>query len=90
MCGRQQDDVCLKLQQRLEPCGITRYCTDGWGAYGRHREAEQPTLGQAHTQKIESKPIHLRTRSKRLVRRTLCFAQTEHRHDLVVGLFSNR
>jgi insertion element IS1 protein InsB len=69
--GRRQDDICLKLQQLLEPFGITRYCTDGWGAYERHLEAEQHTIGKAHTQKIESKPMNWRTRIKRLVRRTI-------------------
>jgi insertion element IS1 protein InsB len=45
---------------------------------------------QENTQKIESKHINLRTRIKRLVRRTLCFSKTEHMHDLVIGLFINR
>ncbi len=31
------------------------------GAYGRHVEPEQHTVGKAHTQKIESKHINLRT-----------------------------
>ena len=43
-----------------------------------------------NTQKIESKPINLRTRIKRLVRRTICFSKTERMHDLVIGLFINR
>jgi hypothetical protein len=42
------------------------------------------------TQKIESKHINLRTRIKRLMRRTICFSKTERMHDLVVGLFINR
>ena len=45
---------------------------------------------QENTQKIESKHINLRTRIKRLVRRTLCFSKTEHMNDLVIGLFINR
>jgi IS1 family transposase len=32
----------------------------------------------------------LRTRVKRLVRRTICFSKTERMHDLVIGLFVNR
>src|SRR5499433_235893 len=88
--GRRQDTVFLELKALLEPFGITRYCTDGWGAYERHLEAEQPTVGKANTQKIESKHINLRTRIKRLVRRTICFSKTEHMHDLVIGLFINR
>jgi insertion element IS1 protein InsB len=90
VCGRRQDDVFLKLQALLDPFGITRYFTDGWGAYERHLEAEQHTIGKAHTQKIESKHINLRTRIKRLVRRTICFSKTEHMHDVVIGLFINR
>jgi hypothetical protein len=37
-----------------------------------------------------SKHINLRTRIKRLVRRTICFSKTERRHDLVLGLFIHR
>src|SRR5262245_10494687 len=88
--GRRQDAVFLALNALLEPFGITRYFTDGWGAYERHVEAEQHTVGKANTQKIESKHINLRTRIKRLVRRTICFSKTEHMHDLVIGLFINR
>jgi insertion element IS1 protein InsB len=88
--GRLKDDVFLKLQELLAPFGITKFYTDGWGAYERHLNAEQHQVGKEHTQKIESKHINLRTRIKRLVRRTLCFSKTEHMHDLVIGLFINR
>jgi insertion element IS1 protein InsB len=80
--GRRQDTVFLELQALLEPFGITRYFTDGWGAYERHVAAEQHTVGKANTQKIESKHINLRTRIKRLVRRTICFSHIPP--DLVV------
>ena len=88
--GRRKDDVFLKLQELLAPFGITKFYTDGWGAYERHLATEQPQVGKENTQKIESKHINLRTRIKRLVRRTLCFSKTEHMHDLVIGLFINR
>jgi insertion element IS1 protein InsB len=88
--GRRQDTVFLALKALLEPFGITRYFTDGWGAYERHVEAEQHTVGKANTQKIESKHINLRTRIKRLVRRTICFSKTTTMHDVVIGLFINR
>ena len=84
------DTVFLQLQALLEPLGITRYFTDGWGAYERHVEAEQHTVGKDNTQKIESTHINLRTRIKRLVRRTICFSKTERLHDVVIGLFINR
>jgi insertion element IS1 protein InsB len=88
--GRRKDTVFLELKALLEPFGITRYFTDGWGAYERHVEAEQHTVGKENTQKIESKHINLRTRIKRLVRRTICFSKMERMHDLVIGLFINR
>jgi insertion element IS1 protein InsB len=88
--GRRQDDVVLQLQQRLAPLGITKFYTDGWGAYEWHLDAEQPQGGKEHTQKIERKQIKLRTRIKRLMRRTSGFSKTECMQDLVIGLFINR
>jgi insertion element IS1 protein InsB len=88
--GRRQDAVFLQLQVLLEPFGIRRFYTDGWGAYERHIDPEQHNIGKENTQKIESKHINLRTRIKRLVRRTICFSKTTTMHDLVIGLFINR
>jgi insertion element IS1 protein InsB len=88
--GRRKDDVFLKLKELLEPFGITKYDTDGWGAYERHIDVEKHQVGKENTQKIESKHINLRPRIKRLVRRTICFSKTEQMHDLVIGLFVNR
>ncbi len=53
-------------------------------------DADKHTVGKAYTQRIESKHINLRTRIKRLVRRTICFSKSERMHDLVIGLFINR
>jgi insertion element IS1 protein InsB len=88
--GRRKDQVFLELKALLEPFGITRYYTDGWGAYERHVEADKHTVGKANTQKIESKHTNLRARIKRLARRTICFSKTNCMHDLVIGLFINR
>jgi IS1 family transposase len=38
----------------------------------------------------QNQHINLRTRIKRLVRRTICFSKTTTMHDLVIGLFINR
>ena len=88
--GRRKDEVFRRLKALLEPFGITRFYTDGWGAYERYVEPENHTVGKEYMQKIESKHINLRTRIKRLVRRTICFSKTERMHDLVIGLFINR
>ena len=90
MFGRRKDTVFLELTALLEPLGIMRYFPDGWGAYERHVEAEQHTVGKANTQKIESQHSNLRTRIKRLVRRPIGFSKTTTMHDLGIGLFINR
>ena len=80
----------LRLKALWEPFGITRFYPEGGGAYERHMEPEQHAVGKQHTQKIASKHINLRTRIKRLVRRTMCLSKTERMHDLVIGLFVSR
>ncbi len=37
--GTRKDKVFLLLLALLEPSGIKRYCTDGWGARKRHLPA---------------------------------------------------
>jgi insertion element IS1 protein InsB len=88
--GRRKDEVFLQLKALLEPFGLTRYYTDYWGAYIRHLDPDVHSPGKRHTQKIECKHLTLRTRIKRLVRKTSYFAKTTQMHDIVIGLFVNR
>ena len=88
--GNRKDEVFLQLKALLEPFGITRFYTDGWGAYERNLESDKQVVGKQNTQKIENKHLNLRTRIKRLVRKTICFSKTIKMHDIVIGLFINR
>ena len=88
--GRRKDEVFLKLKGLLEPFGIKKYCTDYWGAYTRHLDADAHQPGKRNTQQIERKHLTLRTRIKRLMRKTICFSRSTQMHDIVVGLFVNR
>jgi insertion element IS1 protein InsB len=88
--GRRQDEVFLQLKGLLEPFGITQYYTDHWGAYTRHLDPEMHSPGKRNTQKIERKHLTLRTRIKRLTRKTICFSKSVQMHDIVIGLFVNR
>jgi insertion element IS1 protein InsB len=88
--GAREDEVFLELKALLEPFGITRFYTDGWGAYQRHMDPAKHTVGKQHMQKIERKHTTLRARIKRLVRKTICFSKSVQMHDLVIGLFINR
>ncbi len=88
--GQRKDEVFLQLKKLLEPFGIKNYCTDGWGAYERHLPTEKHEVGKKKTQRIERKHLRLRTRIKRLTRKTICFSKSKEMHDLVIGLFINR
>jgi insertion element IS1 protein InsB len=88
--GPREDETFLQLKALLVPFGITRFYTDGWGAYRRHLDPSMHTVGKQHTQKIERKHITFRTRIKRLTRKTIGFSRSILLHDLVIGLCINR
>jgi insertion element IS1 protein InsB len=85
-----KDAAFLELKTLLAPFGITQFYTDDWGMYSRHLDPAVHTVGKANTQRIERKHLTLRTRIKRLARRTICFSKTALMHDTVIGLFINR
>jgi len=88
--GSRKDATFLKLRALLMPFGITRYYTDKAGVYRRHLPPEQHTVGKLSMQKIERKHLTLRTRLKRLTRKTLGFSRSHFMHDLLIGLYMNR
>jgi insertion element IS1 protein InsB len=80
----------LHLKALLEPLGLRRFYTDGWGAYHRHLLPNQHVVGKRRTQQLERKHLTLRARIKRLVRKTIGFSTSVQMHDLLIGLFINR
>jgi insertion element IS1 protein InsB len=90
VCGAHEDDVFLQLKEYLRPFGIARFYTDNAGVYNRHLAPDHHEVGKQHTQKIERKHLTLRTRIKRLARKTICFSKSIRMHDIVLGLFVNR
>ncbi len=87
--GRRKDTVYRQLKALLKPFGIRRFHTDDWGAYARDPLAEEHVVGKDKTWKIERKHLTLRTRIKRLARRTICFSKSVLMHNIVVGLYIN-
>ncbi len=73
--AEHRDEAFLELKTLLEPFGITQFYTDGWGVYERHTDPLFHTVGKANTQTIERKHLTLRTRIKRLARKTICFSR---------------
>jgi insertion element IS1 protein InsB len=88
--GNRAEAVFLPLQKLLQPFGLVHFYTEAAGVSDRHLPAAAQTVGKAHTQQIERKHLPLRTRSKRLARKTICFSKSVFLHDTVIGLFVNR
>ena len=88
--GRRKDAVCKQLIDNLKGFNIRTYYTDDWASYSAFIPADKHVIGKSHTQKIENKNLMLRTRVKRLNRKTICFSKSELLHDTVIGLFINR
>jgi len=88
--GRRQDAVFLKPKALLELLSIIRYYTDYWGTSMRHLDADAHQPGKRNPQQRERMPLMLRTRIKRLMRKTICFSKSIQVHDSVIELFVNR
>jgi insertion element IS1 protein InsB len=88
--GRRKDAVCEQLISNLKAFNIRTYYTDDWVSYSALIPKEKHVIGKQNTQKIENKNLLLRTRIKRLTRKTICFSKLEELHDTVIGLFINR
>ncbi|WP_083786834.1 IS1 family transposase [Gloeothece verrucosa] len=58
--------------------------------YERHLLKDQRIVSKYKMQKIERKHLTLRTRIKRLQRKTNCFSKISPMHDLVIGLYINK
>ena len=87
--GQRKDRVFRELKSLLAPFGITTFYTDDWGSYERNLNPEQHSIGKRNTQVIERKSLTLRTRIKRLCRKTICFSKSVIMHDIVIGLVIN-
>jgi insertion element IS1 protein InsB len=88
--GTRADAVFEQLHAWLQPFGLVHFFTAAAGVYKRHLPAAGHPVGKLYTQQIERKHLTLRTRIKRLARKTICFSKSVLMHDLVIGLFVNR
>ena len=78
-----------ELLALLEPFPIGKVYTDNHFAYQKRIPAEQLITGKKNTQKIERDHLTLRTRIKRLGRKTIFFSKSKEIHKAVVGTFIN-
>jgi insertion element IS1 protein InsB len=88
--GPHTDAVFEELYALLNPFRITHDYPDGWATYQTYFLADKHTRSKRGTQRIARKHLNLRTRIKRLARKTICFSKSCQMHDLVIGLCINR
>lgn len=71
----------------LMPFSIGMITSDNWGSYSREIPREKHLTGKIFTQRIERNNLTLRTRIKRLARKTICFSRYVELHEKVIGAF---
>ena len=87
--GTREHKYLSELLKLLEPFHIGKVYADGNFAYSSRIPEEKLETGKKNTQKIERNHLTLRTRIKRLCRRTICFSKNPEIHKAVVGTFIN-
>ncbi|BET96077.1 hypothetical protein TCT1_09980 [Xenorhabdus sp. TCT-1] len=79
----------LKKLALLSHFTIRFYCTDGDAVYDCLPKKKH-FRGKKFTQRIERTNLTLRTRIKRLNRKTIGYSKSEEMHDKVIGTFIER
>ncbi|WP_376886206.1 IS1-like element ISAs8 family transposase [Aeromonas salmonicida] len=85
--GPRNDEKCRKLLSLLAPFQFGFITSDNWDSYAREVPCKIHLTGKIFTQRIERNNLTLRTRLKRLARKTVCFSGSVELHDKVIGAF---
>lgn len=86
--GRRTNATFRRIQKLLINAGIIvdLWITDSWIAY---QDCLNPDERMEDKGALQSLELTLRTRIKRLTRRTICFSKSMDIHNTLIGLFIN-
>lgn len=89
--GRRKNATFRRLQKLLINAGIVvdLWITDSWIAYQDCLNPDERMEDKGALQSLERKHLTLRTRIKRLTRKTICFSKSFDVHNTLIGLFIN-
>ena len=87
--GTRKHKYLKELLALLKPFHIGKVYADGNFAYSDNIPMDKLIVGKKNTQKIERNHLTLRTRIKRLCRKTICFSKRADIHKAVIGTFIN-
>lgn len=71
----------------FDDINIGMITSDNWGSYTREVPKDKHLTGKIFTQRIERNNLTLRTRIKRLARKTICSSRSTEVHEKVIGSF---
>ena len=87
--GTREHKCIDELLSLLKPFPIGTVYADNNYAYKERISTHILVSGKKNTQKIERDHLTLRTRIKRLCRKTICFSKNKDIHTAVIGTFIN-
>ena len=87
--GTREHKYLVELLKLLSPFNIVKVYADNNFAYSNKISSDKLVTGKRNTQQIERNHLTLRTRIKRLARKTICFSKSKELHETVIGIFIN-
>ena len=87
--GTRKHKYLDELLSLLKPFNIGTAYADDHFAYSDKIPPEKLVTGKRNTQKVERNHLTLRTRLKRLARKTICFSKDKEIHKALIGTFIN-
>ena len=88
-CGSRSAKTVKQLLKKLKDVVIDEYCTDHWKAFSKVLPPEKHTIGKTYTKNIEGVNTCLRTRNRRLVRKTTGFSRKKENHLAALNIMFN-
>ena len=80
VCGGRSAATARKLYRKIKHLQVDWYCTDNWRAFAKVLPYEGHLIGKKFTKAIEGVNTNLRTRNRRMMRKTTCFSKSEANH----------
>ena len=87
--GTREHKYLDELLNLLKPFNIKKVYSDNNFAYQDKIDSDILEIGKKNTQKIERDHLTLRTRIKRLARKSICFSKDRIIHETVIASFIN-
>jgi len=84
--GKRSAKTVKALYAQLKDLQIDTFCSDDWKAFSKILPADRHQIGKAFTKHIEGVNLCLRTRNRRIVRKTACFSKKQTNHDNAMKL----